>query len=104
MAEAIRRGELAARPGSSWAASTAVSPQDQASPGRPRSRHYLPREGTKTARFLALVQDKHGPLAEVPLPEVYRISMDLGPEAGLHAGSARKALRTAILAAQDGSS
>lgn len=104
VAEAIRRGELTARPGSSWAASAAVSSQDQASPGHPRSGHYQPRDGTKTARFLALVQDRRGPLAGLPLSEVYRVSMDLGPEAGIHAGSARKALRAAILAAQDGSS
>lgn len=104
MPDAIRSGELTARPGSTWAADAAAPSHDHASPGHPGSGHYQPRDGTKTARFLALVHEKHGPLAGLPLLEVYRISMDLGPQAGLHAGSARKALRTAILTAQDGSS
>ena len=101
-AEAIRPGDHAARPGSPWATRPVAPPSEHADPGHPRSRHYRPKEGTKTARFLALVQDKHGPLADFPLTEVYRISAELAPEAGLHAGSARTALRAAILAAQDG--
>jgi hypothetical protein len=82
----------------------ANSSHEHASPGQPRSRRYQSREGTKTARFLTLVRDKHGALAELPLAAVYRIGIDLAPEAGLHAGSARKALRAAILSAQDGRS
>jgi len=103
-AEAVRRSELTSRPGSSGAASGAASQQEQSSHLHPRSKKYRPRDDTKTTRFLALVQDKHGPLSGLPLPDVYRISLNLAPEAGIHAGSARKALRAAIIAAQDGAS
>jgi hypothetical protein len=65
-----------------------------AASGRPRQ--------TKTARFLALVAEQHGPLAGVPLGSVARISAALAPRADLNAGSARTALRRAVLAAQDG--
>jgi hypothetical protein len=62
-----------------------------------------PRGGTKTARFLALVAEQHGPLAAIPVPAVSRISAVLAPQVGLNAGAARTALRRAVLAAaQDG--
>ena len=61
-----------------------------------------PRDGTKTARFLALVAERHGPMATNPVPAVSRISAALAPQVGLNAGSARTALRRAVLAAQDG--
>jgi hypothetical protein len=60
------------------------------------------RDGTKTARFLALVAEQHGPLAGIPVPRVSRISAALAPQVGLNAGAARTALRRAVLAAQDG--
>jgi hypothetical protein len=60
------------------------------------------RDGTKTARFLALVTEQHGPLAVIPVPAVSRISAALAPQVGLNAGAARTALRRAVLAAQDG--
>jgi len=63
-----------------------------------------PRNGTKTARFLALVAERHGALAVVPVTEVSRISTALAPEVGLHPGSARAALRRAVLAAHNGRS
>ena len=69
----------------------------------PRRRRCGPRTGTKTARFLALVAERHGALAAVPVTEVSRICTALAPEIGLHAGSARAALRRAVLAAQNGS-
>jgi hypothetical protein len=62
-----------------------------------------PRDGTKTARFLALVAERHGVLAAVPVTDVARISAELAPQAGLNAGAARTALRRAVLAAQNGS-
>jgi hypothetical protein len=68
--------------------------------GRPAT-SGRPRE-TKTARFLALVAEQHGPLAAVPLESVARISATVAPQAGLHPGSARTALRRAVLAAQQG--
>ena len=63
-----------------------------------------PRDGTKTARFLALVAERHGALAVVPVTDVARISAELAPQAGLNAGAARTALRKAVLAAHNGSS
>jgi hypothetical protein len=62
-----------------------------------------PRSGTKTARFLALVAERHGPLAALPVTEVSRICTALAPEVGLHPGAARTALRRAVLAEQNGS-
>jgi hypothetical protein len=60
------------------------------------------RTGTKTARFLALVTSQHGPLAAIPLGSVSRISAAVAPQADLNSGSARAALRRAVLAAQNG--
>jgi hypothetical protein len=73
-----------------------------AGPVRGRARRG-PRNGTKTARFLALVAERHGPLAAVPVAEVSRICTALAPEVGLHPGAARTALRRAVLAEQNGS-
>ncbi len=64
-------------------------------PGRARGQ-------TKTARFLALATERHGPLATIPLEGVAKISAELAPRVGLNTGSARTALRRAVLAAQDG--
>jgi hypothetical protein len=61
-----------------------------------------PRDGTKTARFLALVTERDGPLAAIPLETVAKTSAALAPQVGLNAGSARAALRRAVLAAQNG--
>ena len=58
--------------------------------------------GTKTARFLALVTQHHGPLGAIPLGSVGQISAQVAPQAGLNTGSARAALRRAVLTAQDG--
>jgi Protein of unknown function (DUF2637) len=60
------------------------------------------RAGSKTSRFLGLVVDRHGPLADLPVGEVSPISARLAPEVGLNAGAARAALRRAVLTAQDG--
>ena len=61
----------------------------------------VPRGGeTKTARFLALVAEEHGPLAGIPVASVARICAASAPQAGLNTGSARTALRRAVLAAQ----
>jgi len=70
-------------------------------PIRPRARRG-PWAGTKTARFLALVTERHGPLATVPVTDVSRICAALAPEIGLHTGAARTALRQAVLTAQNG--
>jgi len=57
------------------------------------------RDGTKTARFLELVTAEHGPLAGFDLSKVGAVAKELAPQAELHEGSARSALRTAVLAA-----
>ena len=61
-----------------------------------------PRKATKTARFLALATERHGSLASIPLDAVAGISADLAPLVGLHPGTARAALRKAVLAAKNG--
>jgi len=61
----------------------------------------VPRE-TKTARFLSLTTERHGPLASIPLDRVASISADLAPQADLNPGAARAALRKAVLAARNG--
>jgi hypothetical protein len=60
------------------------------------------RAGSKTARFLALVEQRHGPLAGFPPERVSRTCTRLAPEVGLNIGAARTALRHAVLAARDG--
>ena len=57
---------------------------------------------TKTARFLTLVTERHGPLAAVPLHAVAGIAAALAPQADLNPGAARTALRRAVLTAQNG--
>src|SRR5262249_43082394 len=75
-------------------------PPPKALPGR-RGLVRL-RAGSKTARFLALVEQRHGPLAGFPAEHVSRTCTELAPEVGLDAGAARTALRRAVLAAQGG--
>ncbi|MHB1430816.1 MAG: hypothetical protein ACYCVZ_01690 [Streptosporangiaceae bacterium] len=60
------------------------------------------RSGSKTAQFLALVEEQHGPLAALPLHEVSKICTALAPEVGLHPGSARSVLRRTVRALQNG--
>jgi hypothetical protein len=68
--------------------------------GRIRERRpWRPGSGTKTGRFLALVRQRHGDLAAIPLDQVSRIATTLAPEADLHPASARAALLGAVRAA-----
>jgi hypothetical protein len=82
-----------------------VAPAPRQAPvPRPASPPYpagVPRP-TKTARFLILVTERHGSLASIPLDRVAGIAAALAPHAGLNAGSARAALRKAVLAARNG--
>jgi hypothetical protein len=81
------------------APAVASSPRPVRSPPRAR----VTRRGTpKTALFLGLVTERHGPLAELDIARVSRIASELAPEVGLNAGSGRAALRAAVLAARDG--
>ena len=73
--------------------------------GRPEAaeRRGGARQGTKTARFLALVADRYGPLEAFPLAEASRVSTELAPEADLDPGAARSALRRHVQSLQNGS-
>jgi hypothetical protein len=75
-----------------------AGPGTPPAPPRPTSRAR--RGQTKTARFLALVTEQHGPLTAIPLGSVARICAASAPQVGLNPGSARTALRRAVLAAQ----
>lgn len=81
-------------------AAATSDPLPQAAAGPPR--RSRPRSETKTARFLTLVSDRHGPLASIPLDAVGKISAAEAPDADLNAGAARAALRRAVLTAQNG--
>jgi hypothetical protein len=78
-----------------------VAPGRRAPGPRPAPAPH-PRKETKTARFLALVTERNGSLASIPLDAVARISARLAPEADLNPGAARTALRKAVLAARNG--
>ena len=71
-------------------------------PDQPGQAGTVPRKATKTARFLSLVTERHGPLAAIPLSRVAAISAALAPAADLNPGAARAALRKAVLAARNG--
>ena len=77
-------------------------PPPRRPPVEPRDGDECPRKATKTARFLALVAERHGPLAAIPLDRVAADQRRPGPEVGLNPGAARAALRKAVLAAQNG--
>jgi hypothetical protein len=77
----------------------AISPARRAASS---ARGRGPRPGSKTHRFLALVEERHGPVAQIPVSQVSPICTALAPEAGLNTGTARTALRKAVLAARNG--
>jgi hypothetical protein len=49
-----------------------------------------------------MAAERHGSLAQIPLGAVAGISAELAPLIGLHPGTARAALRKAVLAARNG--
>jgi hypothetical protein len=87
-----------------WAlAECPVAPGRRAlSPTPDQGKGTVQRKATKTARFLSLVTERHGPLAAIPLDRVAGISAALAPAADLNPGAARAALRQAVLAARNG--
>ena len=87
----VAPGRRAARP---------APPSASARPGEGEG--TVPRKATKTARFFALVTERNGPLAAIPLDRVAAISAALAPAADLNPGAARAALRKAVLAARNG--
>jgi hypothetical protein len=62
-----------------------------------------PAQPTKTQRFLDLVVDRYGPLANFPITNVSKVCNELAPEVDLNTGAARTALRRHVQAAQNGS-
>ena len=84
----------------------ALAAQQAAPPAGPAPRERQddrrPRGESKTARFLALVKDRHGELAGIDPAKVSRICSELAPEVELNEGSARSALRPLVLAANAG--
>jgi Protein of unknown function (DUF2637) len=89
--------DVAALPAAPAPGSAVITSPELRKPARPRGE-------SKTARFLALVQERYGELAAIDPAKVSRICSDLAPEAGLNVGSARSALRPLVLAAQNGHS
>jgi hypothetical protein len=97
----------------SWVLETPVAPGRGQPPARSagdrrrRSRSAQPsgrrglRPGTKTARFLDLVIEHHGQLAQIEVARVSPICTQLAPLAGLDTGAARTALRKAVLGARE---
>lgn len=69
----------------------------------PRSKAITSNGESKTVRFLALVEDRHGPLSDFPIANVSRVCTELAPEVDLDPGAARTALRRAVLSVQNGS-
>ena len=93
---------LALAPASTLAGFRAwVLAECQVAPGRRRAPAPHTRKATKTARFLDLVTERHGPLASIQLNRVAGISADLAPQLDLNTGAARTALRKAVLAARN---
>jgi hypothetical protein len=78
------------------------APVTSAPPAAPSPHKARVRSETKTSRFLALVTERHGPLASIPLDRIAQISAALAPQVDLNTGAARTALRKAVLAAQNG--
>jgi hypothetical protein len=96
-----RRGVAACKP------ATAQITRTPSAATSDRSARSISRSGvgaaTKTQRFLALVTERYGPLAEFPIANVSRVCSELAPDVDLDTGAARTALRRHVVAAQNGS-
>jgi len=92
----------------SWVLQSPAAPSSRAEPSPAATGTGLTgsgnRAGTKTARFLELVTERHGPLAQIDPSRVSPICSQLAPLAGLNTGAARTALRSSVLRARDGGS
>jgi hypothetical protein len=94
-----RRAILAAAPLPAAAGKPeATGPPRRREQDRPRRRPAA-RGGSMTARFLALVAERHGEFASIDPARVSPICAELAPEVGIDPGNARTALRKAVLAA-----
>ena len=92
--------DVTALPAAPTPGSAVITSPEPQKPTRPRG----PRGESKTARFLALVQERYGELSAIDPAKVSRIASDLAPEVGLHPGSARAALLPLVRAAHNGGS
>jgi len=81
---------------------TTHDPDSQCPATLPRPRQH--RDGSKTSRFLQLVEQQHGPLSAIDPSKVSRISSELAPLVDLHTGSARAVLGKRVRATQNGHS
>ena len=77
-------------------------PDSQCPATLPRPRQH--RDGSKTSRFLQLVEQQHGPLSAIDPTKVSRISSELAPLVDLHPGSARSVLGKRVRASHNGHS
>jgi hypothetical protein len=80
----------------------ATQPTAPIEPSQPQRRQRTKQAESKTAKFLALVVERHGPLAAFPESDVSKVCSAIAPEVDLDPGSARTALRKHVLAAQNG--
>lgn len=80
-------------------AKASVAAVERKTDRRHRPEATSPRSGSKTARFLVLVEERYGPLSQFPLASVSRVCAELAPEVDLNAGAARTALRRAAISA-----
>jgi hypothetical protein len=100
----IAPGRRARGPAASAAPAATPARSATSRAGAARTTAPSPRPGTKTRRFLDLVTERYGPLAAFPLADVSRVCTELAPQADLHPGAARAALRRHVLAARGGHS
>jgi hypothetical protein len=69
---------------------------------KPRRARVTKTRVTKTQRLIDLVTERHGPLVDFPLTDVSKVATATAAEIGMHGGSARTALKAAVVAAQAG--
>jgi hypothetical protein len=97
---ALPAPDVAALPAATAPGSAVTASADPQTPAQPRGR----RGESKTARFLTLVTERHGPLSTIDPSRVSRIASDLAPMVDLNVGSARSVLGGLVRSAQNGHS
>jgi len=97
-----RRGSATAEVVEHAASSRRAAITSGSARSQPMPRRRAPTQPTKTERFLSLVNDRYGPLAQFPVANVSRVSTELAAEVALNVGAARTALRRQVLASRNG--
>jgi hypothetical protein len=90
--------DVTAAPAATAPGTAVITIPEAPNPARPRGR----RGESKTARFLALVTERHGPLSTIDPSSVSRIASALAPMVDLNVGSARSVLGELVRGAQNG--